>query len=127
MTWLGPVSAWAAVIVGALLLGVAALHFSWGVVNWWVLLASALLLVGGFRTIRALSGGLRLLGGAWGVLAGLTATPLARPEAPSSYTVDLGLLSVVLVAAPWIALTGLALTVLHKEQKNPAASQKGAA
>ena len=90
--------------------------------------AGALLLLGAYRTLRKLSGGLRLLAGAWGVAAGLfamgvnvgatsLAAEMAQPNAdyyalapsPAHIAFQIGFLA--------IALLGLALTVLHKETK----------
>lgn len=72
---------------------------------------AALLLLGGFRTLRKMSGGLRLLSGAWGVAAGVLSLPLtgagAQGAAPDTGGIALFVLS----------LAGVALTVLHKEQK----------
>jgi len=120
MMWMGLVSAWGAVVVGLLFAALAALYLSWGDVNWVAMLAAALLLAGGVRTLRKMSGGLRLLAGAWGVAAGLMMLPYTsvRDVVPNqSYSVDLGLLTYLIVALPWIALAGLALTVLHQERK----------
>jgi peptidoglycan/LPS O-acetylase OafA/YrhL len=65
------------------------------------------LLVGGFRTLRKMSGGLRLLSGAWGFAAGLLIFPLTNAQSPSWGEIGFAL----------IALAGLALTVLHQEKK----------
>lgn len=119
--WMGTLSAIAAMIVGALFAAFTALQFSWGQVNWVTMLTAALLLTGGFRTLRKMSGGLRLLAGAWGIAAGLllqsqlTPADLAGPQ--GSYSADHGFLTYPLLALPFIALAGVALTVLHKESK----------
>ena len=121
MMWMGLVSAWGAIVVGALFAAMAALYLSWGDVNWVAMVAAALLLTGGVRTLRKMSGGLRLLAGAWGLAAGLMMMPYTsvRDVVPNenTYSVDLGLLAVLVVALPWISLAGLALTVLHQERK----------
>lgn len=109
--WMGTLSAIAAMIVGALFAAFTALQFSWGQVNWVTMLTAALLLTGGFRTLRKMSG----------VAAGLllqsqlTPADLAGPQ--GSYSADLGFLTYPLLALPFIALAGVALTVLHKESK----------
>lgn len=120
--WMGTLSAIAAMVVGALFAALTALHFSWGQVNWVTMLTAALLLTGGFRTLRKMSGGLRLLAGAWGVAAGVMMTPYAYVEGiarnADTYAVDIvPLVAVLIKALPFIALAGLALTVLHKESK----------
>jgi len=58
-----------------------------------------------------MSGGLRLLAGAWGVAAGVQALPLTASRADGALFDSSG---AVLCA---VALVGLALTVLHKEAK----------
>lgn len=128
MTWFGTVSAWAAALVGVLLIAGGALQFSLPIVAVTGVTAGALLLLGAYRTLRKLSGGLRLLAGAWGVAAGLLAMGVrvgaaslaadisgagadyyAVSPSPAHLALQLGLLA--------IALLGLALTVLHKETK----------
>lgn len=121
MMWMGKVSGIAALAMGALFAALTALRFSWGQVNWVTMLAAALLLTGGFRTLRKMSGGLRLLAGAWGVAAGLMLMPYAslRDVAPNpnTYAADIGVaLAALIVVMPFIALIGLTLTVLHKEK-----------
>lgn len=118
MTWFGPVSAWSAGVIGLMMLGLAALQYSWGIVTWAPALAATLLLIGCFRTLRGMSGGLRLLAGAWGVVMGLMGMPVAPADPSLSYSVtpDWALLMPI-IALPWIAVAGLALTVLHKERK----------
>jgi hypothetical protein len=118
MMWMGKVSAWGALAAGALLAGFAALQFSWGAGTWQVLAPAILLLVGGFRTLRKMPSGLRLLAGAWGLTAGATlpqASSAASIDNPNLYSVDMTTAAVVL-AIPIISLAGLALTVLHKER-----------
>ncbi len=123
MMWMGQVSGWAALGMGALFATGAAFELSSGNVAWTAMLAGALLLTGGWRTLRRESGGLRLLCGAWGFAAGLLATifqPITRP--PSA---ELALHDTYYVVSPYgwlpalvfaLCLTGLALTVLHKEK-----------
>lgn len=111
MNWFGNVSAWLALVMGALFAAGAALQISQaGVSPVLDMLAGALLLTGWFRTWRKMSGGLRLLAGAWGVAAGLllSAAPTISHDA---WYADIGR------ALGLAALFGLALTVLHKESK----------
>ena len=122
MTWFGTVSAWAALLIGALFAINAYFQFATGVSAYVFGLAAVLLLLGGYRTLRKLSGGLRLLAGAWGLAAGLLAINLrAQPLPP--FTANADYYSVT-TSYEWIqpaffflALAGLALTVLHKESK----------
>jgi hypothetical protein len=110
MTWFGTVSAWAALAMGAMFGVNAYFLFATGVSGWIYAGAAGLLLVGGFRTLRKMSGGLRLLAGAWGLAAGLQMLPwmTGSPSAvPSLLATGLTLLSLV----------GLVLTVTHKERK----------
>lgn len=118
MMWMGKVSAIAALLMGAMFVVNAYFQFATGVAAW-IYVGTALgLLVGGFRTLRKMSGGLRLLAGAWGFAAGLLMLPFTTSRAPGEvshdtyYVVaDPGAISFLLVA-----LAGLALTVLHKEK-----------
>lgn len=119
MTWFGQVSAWMALAMGVLFAAGAALQFSWGILPWAPMFAGALLLTGWFRTWRKMSGGLRLLGGAWGVALGLSlpgAPNMAIANNPNIATVD-PVTGALLLSVPVIAAAGLALTVLHKESK----------
>ncbi|MBN8608724.1 MAG: hypothetical protein J0L81_17535 [Caulobacterales bacterium] len=118
MMWMGKVSGIAAMAVGALFAVNAYFLFATGVAGWVYVGAALGLLVGGFRTLRKMSGGLRLLAGAWGFAAGLLMLPFTTSTAPDAalhdtyYVVaDPGAIAFVL-----IALAGLALTVLHKEK-----------
>jgi hypothetical protein len=114
MTWFGTVSAWAALAMGALFGVNAYFQFATGVGGWVYLGTALLLLVGGFRTLRKMSGGLRLLAGAWGFAAGLLMMPFVVAQgAPST----LARLSIGETSFLLVALGGLALTVLHKERK----------
>lgn len=109
MTWFGTVSAWAALLMGAMFGVNAYFQFATGVSGWVYVVTALLLLIGGFRTLRKMSGGLRLLAGAWGVAAGLLTLPLTvGREAPLS-AAELALLA--------IAIIGVAVTVTHKESK----------
>lgn len=111
MTWFGKLSAWAALAVGVLYAVNAYFQFATGV-DWWVFAATSLALIaGGYRTLRKMSGGLRLLAGAWGFAAGLQVFPLMAARLSDALADPGG------VAFALIALAGLALTVLHKEQK----------
>lgn len=119
MTWFGTVSAWAAAVVGVAFALLAAMQFYTGLVPWLTMLSAALLMTGAFRTLRKMSGGLRLLCGAWGFTAAflfagsrtmalMIVIPDNTPEA---------VIVAVMTGAPLLALAGLALTVLHKETK----------
>jgi hypothetical protein len=111
MTWFGTLSAWAALAMGALFGVNAYFQFATGVSGWIYAGVAVLLLLGGFRTLRKMSGGLRLLAGAWGLAAGVWALPLIGAR-PAGAALDVG--GIVLFI---VALLGMALTVLHKEQK----------
>lgn len=109
MMWMGLVSAWGALAMAALFAVNAYFQFATGV-GGWIYAGTALALgLGGARTLRKLSGGLRLLAGAWGFAAGLLMLPLTTArETPLSAA------EIMFIAA---ALAGLALTVLHQERK----------
>jgi|GEM_PF-1760464 len=77
-------------------------------------LAAALLGLGAYRTLKAQSGGLRLLCGAWGITTGLAW------YAPS-YNFPEFVPGMLAIGAPvLVSAIGLALVVLHKEQKKAA-------
>ena len=118
MMWMGRVSGVAAFLVGALYAGFAVLQWSWGAFSWQLILAAVLLMTGSFRTLTRLSGGLRLLCGAWGFSAGLSLAPTGAFVLASSghQTVNV-IAGVMIFAVPIISLIGLALTVLHIERK----------
>jgi hypothetical protein len=109
------ISAWLAVVVGvviAVAIALRAAHFDLDEIG--PIATAVLLLLGAYRTLTAKSGGLRLLCGAWGLAAGMAW------YAPSYDAPDFipGLLA---IGAPVvISAIGLALVVLHKEQKKPA-------
>lgn len=112
MTWFGTLSAWAAVAVGLAFAALTALSFDWQspagpLING---LSAALLLLAAFRTLRKMSGGLRLLCGAWGLVAGLSIERLLAFS-------ELNLWTMIVLAFASISVAGLALTVLHKETK----------
>jgi hypothetical protein len=111
MSWFGTVSAWGALAMGALFGVNAYFQFATGVSGWIYALAALALLLGGFRTLAKMSGGLRLVAGAWGLAAGVWSLPLLGAR-PAEAAVDTG--GIALFA---VSLLGLALTVLHKEQK----------
>lgn len=109
MMWMGLVSAWGALAMAAVFAANAYFQFATGVPAWVHVGAALGLALGGFRTLRKMSGGLRLLSGAWGFAAGLLMLPLTvARETP---------LSVGEIAFIAAALAGLALTVLHQERK----------
>jgi hypothetical protein len=111
MTWFGTVSAWAALAMGTLFGVNAYFQFATGADGWIYAGTALLMLLGGFRTLRKMSGGLRLLAGAWGIAAGVQSLPLMSAGSAGA-AFDTG--GVVLFAA---SLAGVALTVLHKETK----------
>jgi hypothetical protein len=111
MTWFGMVSAWAALAMGALFGVNAYFQFATGVSGWIYAITALALLLGGFRTLRKMSGGLRLLAGAWGIAAGVLSLSLMG-AGPAEAAIDTG--GIVLFA---VSLVGVALTVLHKEGK----------
>ncbi len=116
MTWFGQVSAWMALAGGVLFAALAAIRLSDGLILWPPMLVAALLLTGWYRTWRKMSGGLRVLAGAWGVTLGLAL--LAAPIDVIPYDPNLFTLAGAADLIPLlIAATGLALTVLHKESK----------
>lgn len=117
MMWMGRFSALMAFGLGGLLAAFAALQLIWGVVSWQLMLAAALLMTGAFRTLSGMSGGLRLLCGAWGFAAGIgLMAALFTPGAAGYRTVSL-IADIMVIAVPLTAFFGLALTVLHKEWK----------
>lgn len=116
MMWMGKVSGIAALAVGALFVALAAASFAWSIGLLAVLLTGVLLLIGGFRTLRRMSGGLRLLSGAWGMAAGLMLYVLSQPGSLQSLFADFGGSAYVMIALACVTLAGLALTVLHKEK-----------
>ena len=74
-------------------------------------IAAALLCLGAWRTLNAMSGGLRLLCGAWGIATGLAW------YAPAYNFPDF-VPGVIAIGAPvLVSATGLTLVVLHKEKK----------
>ena len=109
------ISAWmalaaAAAIAVSLALGLN--HLDFGAVG--PAIAAALLCLGAWRTLRAMSGGLRLLCGAWGVTFGLAW------YAPSYNFPNVIPGELVVIAPVSLSAIGLALVVLHKEQKKAA-------
>jgi hypothetical protein len=107
--WMGQVSGWLALAMAALFALNAYFQFATGVPAWAFAGAALGLAFGGYRTLRRMSGGLRLLSGAWGFAAGLLVLPLATHADGAAF--DTG--GAVQAA---VALAGLALTVLHKEK-----------
>jgi len=110
MMWMGKVSAWGALAAGLMFAVNAYFQFATGVPGWIFAATALLLLLAAYRTLRKMSGGLRLLAGAWGLAAGLLLLPLTTAR-DSTAALDTGGLVFALVA-----LGGLALTVLHKER-----------
>ncbi|MBL8547313.1 MAG: hypothetical protein JNL81_12680 [Hyphomonadaceae bacterium] len=114
MTWFGPASAWAALLMAAMFAVNAYFQFATGVASWVYVGVAALLFLGGFRTLRKMSGGLRLLAGAWGVAAGLLLMPLTVAQGSPSLLARLSFGEIGFLV---VALAGVAMTVLHKETK----------
>jgi hypothetical protein len=108
------VSAWMAVLAAAAIVVSMALNGRYEFSAAGPILAAALLCLGAYRTLKALSGGLRLLCGAWGIATGLAW------YAPS-YNFPALVPGTIAISAPvLISAIGLALVVLYKEQKKPA-------
>jgi hypothetical protein len=114
MMWMGLVSAWGALAMAAVLGASAAVQFAEGVPAWIHAGAALLLAIGGFRTLRKMSGGLRLLAGAWGLSAGLLLLPLTVAQGTPAMWSRISAGEFVFIAA---ALAGLVLTVLHQERR----------
>jgi apolipoprotein N-acyltransferase len=120
MTWFGTLSAWAALLMGAMFAVNAYFQFATGVSGWIYAGVALLLLLGGFRTLRKMSGGLRMLAGAWGVAAGVLLMPWLGPTPDLGVTLHdtyYAVASPLSIAFVLGTLAGLALTVLHKETK----------
>lgn len=105
-------SAWMALaavaaILGAIALQLASLDFSAA----GPIAAAALLALGAARTLRAQSGGLRLLCGAWGIATGLAW------YAPSYNFPDFVPGGIAIALPVLVSAVGLALVVLHQEKK----------
>jgi hypothetical protein len=106
------ISAWMAVAAGIVIAARTLLHvkqFEFGTFG--PALDAVLLLLGALRTLRAQSGGLRLLCGAWGIACGL-AWYAPSYDLPDLIPGELGVAAPLLVSA-----IGLALVVLHQEKK----------
>jgi hypothetical protein len=106
------ISAWMALLAAAaiavsLVMGGASLEFS----AIGPIIAAVLLGLGAYRTLRAKSGGLRLLCGAWGIVSGLAW------YAPSYDFPDFVPGPIAVGAPVLVCAIGLALVVLHKERK----------
>lgn len=117
---LGKISAWGAVAVGLGFLALAGMQMLGHaeLVAACSTIVAALLLTGGFRSLRQLSGGLRLLAGAWGVAAGMLMSPAWQMGSIRNAVFDFGPFALTaFLLLPAIPLAGLALTVLHKERK----------
>lgn len=74
------------------------------------IMAALLLGLGAYRTLRAMSGGLRLLCGAWGMATGMAW------YAPSYDFPDFVPGAIAIGAPVLVSAIGLALVVLHKEK-----------
>jgi hypothetical protein len=107
-------SAWMAVLAAAAIAASLAVNGVADIGAIGPIAAAALLGLGAFRTLKAMSGGLRLLCGAWGIATGL-AWYAPSYDAPDFVPGPLAIGAPVLICA-----IGLALVVLHKEQKKTA-------
>lgn len=109
------ISAWMAIAAAAAILVSIALGGSYSEFSAaGPIIAAILLCIGAWRTLRAMSGGLRLLCGAWGIATGLAW------YAPAYHFPDF-VPGMIAVGAPvLVSAIGLALVVLHKEQKKAA-------
>jgi hypothetical protein len=107
------ISAWMALAAGAaiaLSLGLQISHLDFAALG--PIFAAALLMLGAARTLKAQSGGLRLLCGAWGIAFGLAW------YAPS-YNFPAFVPGALAVTAPvLVSAVALLLVVLHKEAKS---------
>ena len=116
MMWMGKVSAITALAMGTLLIVVAVLGFELEIGIFAMIAIGALLLLAGFRTLRKMSGGLRLLSGAWGLSSGYSLVPLAQAGDLQSFFDDFGPLAYAMLGVTLVSSACLALTVLHKEK-----------
>lgn len=105
------ISAWMAVLTAAAMAISLALSGVSDIGAVGPIAAVVLLGTGAYRTLRAMSGGLRLLCGAWGIATGL-AWYAPSYDFPDFVPGPLAVGSPVLVCA-----IGLALVVLHREKK----------
>ncbi|MBL8543785.1 MAG: hypothetical protein JNJ63_08225 [Hyphomonadaceae bacterium] len=117
MMWMGKLSAIAALALGAVFVGIAVFSFDGDIGLIAMAVIGALLALGGFRTLRKMSGGLRLLCGAWGLAAGYSLIPIVQAGSLQSFFEDFGPLAYAMAAITLISASGLALTVLHQERK----------
>lgn len=111
MTWFGAVSAWLAAAMAAMFAINAYFQFATGVSGWVYVAVAATLGLGAFRTLRKMSGGLRLLAGAWGLATGVLLLPHVMTPSGTALRDPLALVFLL------IAVIGLVLTVQHKESK----------
>ena len=106
------ISAWMGLVAGAAIMASLALdlaHLDFAALG--PAFAALLLAFGAVRTLRAQSGGLRLLCGAWGVGFG-------EAWFAPTYNFPAFVPGMLAVAAPvFISAAGLALVVLHQEKK----------
>lgn len=117
MMWMGLVSAWGAVVLGLLFVGFAGTSTHWSFATFAMFAIGVVLMIGAVRTLRKMSGGLRLLAGAWGLAAGFLVLPFAQSGSLQAFFKDLGPMSYGIIAAAIASVAGLALTVLHQERK----------
>lgn len=117
MMWMGLVSAWGALVIGFVFVAFAGTNFTLTATPIAMLIAGVLLMIGGVRTLRKLSGGLRLLSGAWGLAAGIMVLPFAQSGSLAGFLRELGPFGYAIIAVAFICASGLALTVLHQERK----------
>jgi hypothetical protein len=106
------ISAWLALVAAAAILIAMALHGSISEFSAaGPIIAALLLCLGAWRTLNAMSGGLRLLCGAWGIATGLAW------YAPAYNFPDFVPGAIAVGAPVLVSAIGLALVVLHKEKK----------
>ncbi|MBL8536602.1 MAG: hypothetical protein JNM59_04295 [Hyphomonadaceae bacterium] len=116
MKQFGAISAWAAAVAGLLFLGFGLAALKLDITTGAMLVIGALLATGAVRTLRKLSGGLRLLAGAWGLAAGFMVLPFAQSGSLRGFYSDLGWAAYGMTALALACVIGLTLTVLHKEK-----------
>lgn len=122
---MGRISAILGLAVGVILIGAefwpSGLPIEWGLGRVFRLVVAVLLVIAGYRTLRKMKGGLRLLCGAWGLTAGLfsayvfTDLPHAIARAAPDQVAPILLANIRYIVLEAVALAGLAMTVLHKE------------
>jgi hypothetical protein len=108
------ISAWLAVLAAAAIVASLAMSGVSDVGAVGPITAALLLGLGAYRTLTAKSGGLRLLGGAWGLATGLAW------YAPAYNFPDFVPGALAMGAPVLVGAIGFALAALHKEQSEAA-------